>query len=94
MVKLAFILSWTIVDDSLRSADVKVTIQEIGNWVIPAVREGAAYHSLQWYIDQSYDRTRRNVIGKKLLERNPKVTLAILKEVARRLRETTDHPTH
>jgi CRP-like cAMP-binding protein len=30
----------------------------------------------------------------KLLERNAKVTLAILKEVARRLRETTDHPTH
>lgn len=30
----------------------------------------------------------------KLLERNPKVTLAILKEVARRLRGTTDQPTH
>ena len=30
----------------------------------------------------------------RLLERNPKVTLAILKEVARRLRETTGHATH
>lgn len=30
----------------------------------------------------------------KLLERNPKLTLGILKEVARRLRETTDHPAH
>jgi CRP-like cAMP-binding protein len=30
----------------------------------------------------------------KLLERNPKVTLGILKEVARRLRETTDHHAH
>ncbi|HXF81767.1 MAG TPA: cyclic nucleotide-binding domain-containing protein [bacterium] len=30
----------------------------------------------------------------RMLERNPKVTLAILKEVARRLRETTDAPTH
>lgn len=30
----------------------------------------------------------------KLLERNPKVTLAILKEVARRLRETRDHASH
>jgi len=30
----------------------------------------------------------------KLLERNPKLTLGILKEVARRLREATDHPAH
>lgn len=30
----------------------------------------------------------------KLLERNAKVTLAILKEVARRLRNLSDHPTH
>lgn len=30
----------------------------------------------------------------KLLESNAKLTLAILKEVARRLRETTDHHTH
>lgn len=30
----------------------------------------------------------------KLLEQNPKVTMAILKEVARRLRETTDAHTH
>jgi len=30
----------------------------------------------------------------KLLERNPKVTLGILKEVARRLRDTTDQHTH
>lgn len=30
----------------------------------------------------------------KLLERNPKLTLGILKEVARRLREATDHSAH
>lgn len=30
----------------------------------------------------------------KLLERNPKLTLSILREVARRLRAVTDHPHH
>ena len=44
------------------------TLNVFGNWIIRDLPEGTAYRSLQWYIDQSYDRTRRSVIGKKLLE--------------------------
>lgn len=39
-----------------------------GNWIIPALPEGTPYRSLQWYIDQSYDRASDTIIGTKLLE--------------------------
>ncbi len=44
------------------------SVNVFGNWIIPSLPEGAPYRSLQWYIDQSYDRARRSVIGSKLLE--------------------------
>jgi hypothetical protein len=44
------------------------TVNVFGNWSIPAMPEGAPYQSLQWYIDQSYDRGHGSVIGSRLLD--------------------------
>lgn len=44
------------------------TIRPFGTWYIPSQAEGTPYWGTHWYIDNSFDPTRQQVIGTRFLE--------------------------
>ncbi|HVC33497.1 MAG TPA: hypothetical protein VNL16_08300 [Chloroflexota bacterium] len=44
------------------------TIRPFGTWYIPSQPEGSPYWGTHWYIDNSFDATRQQVIGARFLE--------------------------
>jgi hypothetical protein len=48
--------------------DAAPDVNVYGDWYIPSMPEDADYQSLQWYVEQTYDRRRDGVSGKRFLE--------------------------
>ncbi len=44
------------------------TIRPFGTWYIPSQPEGSPYWGTHWYVDNSFDPTRQQVIGARFLE--------------------------
>ena len=62
-------------------------VNVFGDWHIPALPESAPYRSLQWYVDQSYDRASDGLLGGRYLDiianepwqrRNPHYDLSLV----------------
>ncbi|MGH2460480.1 MAG: hypothetical protein ACRDIY_16625 [Chloroflexota bacterium] len=44
------------------------TIRPFGTWYIPSQPQGSPYWGTHWYVDNSFDATRQQVVGRRFLE--------------------------